>query len=107
MAEGSTGSTVGCPPPQVYVVPTEPYGYIALSGLLLVLWVRALWVRRAGQALQSYQGSGPQGEEGSFKEFASALKGLGFKGPEIKARWEQVDPKAPLEVQVSQAVKAG
>jgi hypothetical protein len=99
------GSTsLECPPPQVFVVPAEPYGYMALSGLLLILWVRALWVRRRAGPVE-LPGAGP--EPGGFKEFSSALKGLGFKGAEIKDRWAQVDPGASLEVQITQAVRAG
>ena len=88
------------------MVPAEPYGYWALSGLLFILWVRALWVRRRSGP-QELPGERAQAPEGSFKEFSSALKGLGFKGPEIKARWEHVDPRASLEDQITQAVRAG
>jgi hypothetical protein len=93
----------------VYIVPAEPYGWIVLAGLLLVLWLKGALTRRRLPPNPDVElpGEPPRRSDGDFSEFQAAMKAMGFKAGEIKTRWDLVDHTLPLEQQIRQAVKQG
>jgi hypothetical protein len=116
-----------CPSP---VVNLPLSGWLPLAVLMGVLWMRSLWKfhkreaeleavgpARAPRAKRVKEESPePQADEDDPsnyqagetpvpKQFEQAMKSLGYKGAEIKAAWAKVDPKAPLDAQIVQALK--
>lgn len=101
-----------CPPPIVTVVPSQPLGWELFSAILFGLLVRQ-WI--AGLRRRSVPGPklskrprlvqlppdarqvrpGDASDRGA--ELASALRGLGYRKPEIQARLASADLRQPLE----------
>jgi hypothetical protein len=112
-----------CPPPVVYVVQAQPWGWIVLAGFLFIMWALATIRARRKSPPGIEIHSEPVGpaplpplpektaplpevpepvaqvyDFGTKRaECESALKNFGYKAPEIKARLQGMDMSQPVE----------
>jgi hypothetical protein len=117
-AATSPAVSLQCPPPVVTLVQAQPFGWELLSALLFGLLVRA-WLQRLPKAPATDTRSQPKPpdaphqvrtvrpeEHGKADDLASALRGLGYKKPEIQARLASADLTLPLDQLIRSALHA-
>jgi hypothetical protein len=119
--------------PVVYVVSSQPWAWIILSGLLFVLWILASRKRKGPPGIQFHTEPAPLPPPPQVteplpeipqakpveppapvpvadytekrKELESALKNYGWKPAEVKARVANLDMSLPVEDLIMQILK--